>query len=113
MLDDLECSSSSEAVNVLSDANLCTSTNREHAIEERNDMLLESLCQVLKNRRDFEKLYRADLGVAYEAAWVYDPRHESRSREQGSNTDPTTMMDEDDLSALVANMRDVSGGWTN
>ena len=41
---------------------------------------------------------------------MYDPRHESRSREPGSNTDPTTMMDEDDLSVLVANMRDMSVG---
>ena len=110
LLDDLECSSSSGVVNLLSDANLCTSTSSEHTVEESNELLVESLCQVLKNRRDFEKLYRADLGVAYGAALVYDPQHESRSREPRSNTDLTKMMDEDDLSALVANMRDVSVG---
>ena len=54
LLDDLECSSPSGAVNVLADANLCTSiVNREPTVEEINDMLLESLCQILKNRREF------------------------------------------------------------
>ena len=56
LLDDVECSSPSGAVNVLADANVCTSiVNREPTAEEINNMLLESLCQFLKSRRDFEK----------------------------------------------------------
>ena len=34
LLDDLECSSSSGVVNLLSDAKLCTSTSSEHTLEE-------------------------------------------------------------------------------
>ena len=111
LLDDLECSSPSGAVNVLADANVCTSIgNREPMAEEINTMLLESLCRILKNRREFEKVYRRDVSAAYDAALVFDPTHESRDREPGSTTEQTAMMTEDDLIALVANMRDVSIG---
>ena len=48
------------------------------------------------------------MSTAYDAALVYDPTHESRNHEPGSTTDRTMMMTEDDLIALVANMRDVS-----
>ena len=55
LLDDLECSSPSGIVNVLADAKVCTSIgNREPTAEEINNMLLESLCRILKNRREFE-----------------------------------------------------------
>ena len=111
LLDDLECSSPSGAVNVLADAKVCTSIgNREPTVDEVNTMLLESLCRLLRNRREFEKLYRTDVSAAYDAALVFDPTHESRHHEPGSTTDRTTMMTEDDLQALVANMRDVSIG---
>ena len=50
------------------------------------------------------------MSAAYDAALVFDPTHESRHHEPGSTTDRTTMMTEDDLQALVANMRDVSIG---
>jgi len=111
LLDDLECSSPSGAVNVLADANLCTSIAiREPTAEEINTMLLESLCKFLKNRCELEGLYRIDVRAAYDAALVFDPTHDSRQHEPGSTTDRTTMMTEDDLHALVANMRDVSIG---
>ena len=64
----------------------------------------------MKNRREFEKLYRKDISDAYDAALVFDPTHESRRHEPGSTTHQTTVMTEDDLQALVANMRDVSIG---
>jgi len=111
-MDDLECSSPVGAVNVLVDANLCTSsiTAREPTSEEINTMLLESLGKFLKNHCEFEGLYRADVLAAYNSALVYDSANGSRHQEPGSNTDRTTMMSEDDLQARVTNMRDVSIG---
>ena len=55
LIDDLECSSPSGAVNVLVDAKMCKSIgNLEPTAEEINAMLVESLCRILKNRREFE-----------------------------------------------------------
>ena len=111
LLDDLECSSPSGAVNVLADAKICRSIgNLEPTAEEINAMLVESLCRILKNRREFEEVYRQDISDAYGAALVFDPTHESRRHEPGSTTHQTPVLTEDDLQALVANMRDVSIG---
>ena len=111
LLEDLECSSPSGAVNVLTDAKVCTSVGTgEPTAEEIIAMLLESLCRILKNRLDFEKMYRIHMCDAYDAALVFDPTHESREREPGSTTERTAMMTEDDLLAFVASMRDVSIG---
>ena len=111
LIDDLECSSPSGAVNVLADAKMCKSIgNLEPTAEEINAMLVESLCRILKNRREFEKVYRQDISDAYGAALVFDPTHESRRHEPGSTTHQTPVLTEDDLHTLVTNMRDVSIG---
>ena len=55
-------------------------------------------------------MYCVDVRKAYGAALLYEPGDDSRANEPGSNTEPTKMLDELDLVALVDKMRDVSVG---
>ena len=111
LLDDLRCSSTTGAVNVLADAKICTAIcNREPTAEEMNAMLLESVCRVLENRVKFEQEYHNDISDAYGAALVFDPAHTSRNCEPSANTNPATVLTEDGLRALVDNMRDIPIG---
>ena len=73
-------------------------------------MLVESLCQVLNSSLDLEKLYRRDVGVAYDSALLYDPSNVFRSHEPSNTTEPVPMLDEYGPVDLIDKMRDVPVG---